>query len=169
MIVYLLILLGLIIRLIPQFQHSEIGMLYSPILAIALFSGFYLSKKKALIIPLIIMGITDFFIGYYDWRLMAAVYGCFLLTTLWGKRNFVVGSLLASLIYFIVTNYAVWQFMGWYPMTPQGLYTCFAMALPYFKNSLIGTLTYSIIFFGAYDLATYLVWKTKSYLSIQHQ
>lgn len=169
MIAYVLIILGMLMRLIPQFQHSEIGMLYSPILAIALFSGFYLSRKKALLIPLLVMGITDFFIGYYDWRLMASVYGVFLLTTLWGKRNFVVGSLLASLTYFIVTNYAVWQFMGWYPMTPAGLYECFVMAIPYFKNSLIGTLIYSTIFFGTYNLATYLVWKTKYYLSTQHQ
>jgi hypothetical protein len=151
-------------RLIPQFHHSEIGMLYSPILAIALFSGFYLGRK-ALFIPLVIMGITDYFIGYYDWKLMVAVYGCFAITTLWGKRNFVVGSLLSAIVYFVVTNYAVWQFMGWYPMTWAGLYECYVMAIPYFKNSLIGTLGYSITFFGAYNLAKALC-KTKSFFYI---
>lgn len=157
MLAYLFIALGLIVRLVPQFQHSELGALYSPLLAIALFSGFYLKRTQALLLPLIIMGITDFFIGYYDWRLMASVYGCFLLTTLWGKRNFVAGSVIASLGYFVITNYAVWQFMGWYPMTWQGLYECYLMGLPFLKNSMIGTLIYSSIFYGAFELSKYFI------------
>jgi hypothetical protein len=163
MIAYLFIALGMFMRLVPQFQHSELGALFSPILAIALFSGVYLSKKQALTIPLIIMGITDFFIGYYDWRLMASVYGAFLLATLW-KKNFVIGSVVMPIIYFLVTNYAVWQFMGWYPMTWQGLYECYLMGLPFLKNSIIGTFIYSSLLFGLYELAKLSIkWTKKSF------
>ncbi len=165
MIVYLFIIFGLFMRLIPQLQHSELGALFSPILAIALFSGTYLSRKKALIIPLVIMLVSDYFIGYYNVGLMASVYGCFLLTTLWGKRNFLLGSLIAPIVYFIITNFTVWYFMDWYPKTLIGLYECFVMALPFFKNSIIGTLIYSGIFFGAYELSKKIIWITKKSFS----
>jgi len=168
MLIYFFIALGLLIRLIPGFAHTELGMLYSPIIAIALFSGVYLSRKQALVIPLTIMAITDFFIGYYDWRLMASVYGCFLLATLW-KKYWAAGTVVMPVIYYLITNYAVWQFMGWYPMNWAGLYECYIMGLPYLKNSIIGTIGYSTIFFSSYELAKYLVCKTKSYLSIQPQ
>jgi hypothetical protein len=166
MLVYLFIAFGLLMRLIPQFQHSEIGTLFSPVLAIALFSGAHL-KKKALFIPLGILLVSDFFLGYYDWRLMAAVYACFILATLLGKylKFFLIGALIAPVLHFAITNFAVWAFMGWYPMTWAGLYQCFVMAIPFFKNSLIGTVGYSVIFFGAYELAKYLVWKTKKSFS----
>lgn len=164
MIAYFFILLGFLMRLVPQFQHSEIGALYSPIIAIALFSGFYLSKKKALIIPLLIMATTDFFLGYYDWRLMASVYGSFLLATLW-KKNWVAGGMIMPVIYYLITNYAVWRFMGWYPMTWAGLYECYVMGLPFLKNSIIGTLAYSMMFFGAYEFSKAIICKTKKSFS----
>lgn len=160
-----MIALGLFMRLIPQFQHSELGMLFSPILAIALFSGFYLPKKQAFIVPLIIMLIADYFIGYYNVGLMISVYGCFMLTTLWGKRNFVAGALLSAIVYFIITNFAVWYFMDWYPKTLQGLEYCYYMGLPYFKNSIIGTLIYSAGLFGLYELSKQTILWTKRYFS----
>lgn len=167
MIAYFFIAFGLFIRLIPGFSHSEIGTLYSPVLAIALFSGAYLGKKQSLFIPIIIMAVSDFFIGYYDWKLMVIVYGSFLLTVLLGrrfKRNFIAGSLIGATVYFFVTNFGFWALTPWYTKDLKGLYECFILALPYFKNSIIGTLVYSTIFFGAYELAKIIICKTKKSL-----
>jgi hypothetical protein len=175
LIVLLFIALGLLMRLIPQFQHSAIGTMFSPVAAIALFSGFYLSKRWALIVPMAIMLISDYFIGYYNVWLMASVYGSFLITILLGmilkKYRYVIpASLLSSLLFFLITNFAVWYFMGWYPKTIEGLWLCFAMALPFFKSSIIGNLMYTGLFFGIYELSKQTIWITKRfYLSIQHQ
>lgn len=158
MIILLFITFGLFMRLIPQFQHSSIGMLFSPVAAIALFSGFFLPKKWALIVPMAIMLISDYFIGYYNVWLMASVYGSFLITILLGmvlkRYKYVIpASLTSSLLFFLITNFAVWYFMDWYPKTAEGLYLCFAMALPFFKNAIIGNLLYTGLFFGVYEFS----------------
>jgi hypothetical protein len=61
-------------------------------------------------------------------------------------------SFLASIVFFVISNLGVWLFAGLYPMTIQGLETCFVMAIPFYKGTLLGALFYSSIFYGAYRL-----------------
>ena len=68
------------------------------------------------------------------------------------------------IIHFLITNYAVWQFMDWYPHTLGGLYETYLMGLPFLKNMLIGTIGYSAIFFGIYELTKYIIVCTKKSL-----
>ena len=153
------ILLGVSSRLLPHPAN------FSPIMAIALFSGVYFSKKISLIIPLVAMFISDIFIGFYQVNLMAFVYGSFLLCVILGfwlkkhKKWYLIlsGSLVGSLTFFLLTNFSVWAFTSWYAKTLSGLSQCFLMALPFFKNTLLGDLSYVIIFFGLYELAEILI------------
>ena len=46
---------------------------FTPVAAIALFGGIYLSKRIAFSLPLIIMFISDIFIGSYEPKLMIFV------------------------------------------------------------------------------------------------
>jgi hypothetical protein len=67
----------------------------------------------------------------------------------------VLGSALAgSLLFFIASNVAVWLGGSMYPMTPQGLAECFFMALPFWRNELLGSLGWSLLLFGGYALAS---------------
>jgi len=153
-IILLLILFGVTLRLLPHAPN------FTPILAIALFGGFYFTKKIALILPITAMAVSDVFIGYYASELMIAVYGSFILCVLlglWLKKNkrwqtVLGGSLLAAIIFFFVTNFAVWAFTPWYAKTFEGIIQCYFMALPFFRNTLLGTLFYVTIFFGAYEM-----------------
>ncbi|OGZ18943.1 MAG: hypothetical protein A2175_02275 [Candidatus Nealsonbacteria bacterium RBG_13_42_11] len=150
----LLILTGVILRLLPHPPN------FTPILAIALFGGVYLSRKIAFILPLAAMVISDVFIGYYEVKLMIAVYGSFLLCVIlgfWLKKNkrwqtIFESSVLSALIFFLLTNFAVWAFTPWYAKTFSGIIQCYLMALPFFKNTLLGNLFYVTIFFGAYEI-----------------
>jgi hypothetical protein len=134
---------------------------FTPMAAMALFGGWYVTKKYFVIVPLLAMLISDAFIGFYDWRLMAIVYLGIALTFGIGwllKKNaswrkVIIGSLTGSIIFFLTTNFAVWALYQWYPHTWAGLANCFAMALPFFKNSLIGDLFYGVVLFGIYELA----------------
>ena len=47
---------------------------FTPITAMSIFAGCYLRKNWGLVFPLGGMLVSDFFIGFYDWKLMAAVY-----------------------------------------------------------------------------------------------
>jgi len=158
-----LISIGASLRLLPHPPN------FAPIGALALFGGVYLSKKVAFGLPIAAMVISDVFIGYYEPKLMVAVYGSFILCVLLGfwlkghkKWHTVLGSsLLAAVIFFFVTNFAVWAFTPWYAKTSSGLIQCYFMALPFFKNTLLGNLFYVTVFFGVYELVE--VWIRKKF------
>jgi len=130
-----------------------------------LFAGVYFSKRTALILPVAAMLISDIFIGYYGISLMAVVYGSFLLYVLlgfWLKKNkkwYTIGgsAILGAVLFFLITNFAVWAFTPWYAKTLSGLIQCYLMALPFFRNTLFGNLFYVSAFFGIYELARALV------------
>ena len=133
---------------------------FTPIVAMALFGGCYLHKKWGIIMPLAAMLVSDYFIGFYDWQVMASVYisvalvfaiGWFLSKHLkW--HNIIFASLFSSVAFFMITNFAVWVFFSWYPHTAAGLINCFVLALPFFRNTLLGDLVYSGVLFGVYEL-----------------
>lgn len=155
------VLIGVSLRLVPHAPN------FTPIVAIALFGGVYFSKKIAVVLPVLAMLVSDVFIGFYDFKIMAAVYGSFVLCAILGfwlknhkKWNTIAGAaILSSVLFFVVTNFAVWAFSPWYAKTFSGIAQCFVMALPFFRNSLLGDIFYTGVFFGAYEFAMVLVRK----------
>ncbi len=153
-IAILFVLIGVSVRMLPHAPN------FVPIAAIALFGGVYLRRKIALILPLAAMIISDIFLGYYEIELMMAVYGSFLICVLLGfwlknhkKWYTILGSSVAgAVLFFLITNFSVWAFTPWYPKTFFGIIQCYLMALPFFRNTLLGDLFYVAIFFGAYEL-----------------
>ncbi len=138
---------------------------FSPLGAIALFAGFYFFRRWSWFVPVIILAASDIFLGFYDWRLMASVYLSFILIGLLGSTlkkhsrwwSISLGSLLGSLAFFVITNLAFWYFAGFYSLTLAGLGSCFTLALPFFKNTLIGDLFFTGVFFGLYSLVPYIL------------
>jgi hypothetical protein len=140
---------------------------FTPVAAMAIFAGCYLDRKWAIILPLAAMFVSDYFIGFYDWQVMASVYislaAAFLIGRLVSRRkkwyNIIAGSLAASVIFFVITNFSVWAFFAWYPHTLAGLTSCFTLALPFFRNTVAGDLVYAGVFFGVYEAVMVLSYK----------
>ena len=159
LIVITIILIGVGLRLLPHSPN------FIPVGALALFGGFYFSKKIALILPLSIMVISDIFIGYYEPKLMFFVYGSFILYVVLGiglkkhKKWYTIScsAILGAILFFLITNFAVWAFTPWYAKTLSGIIQCYLMALPFLKNTLLADLFYVMIFFGAYETVKYLL------------
>lgn len=157
----LLIFLGIIARFLPHPAN------FAPIGAIALFGAIYLPKKYALIVPLFAMFISDIFIGFYSWQIMLAVYSSFALMGVIGllvrknKKFHTVldGTLLGSILFFLITNFAVWAFGTMYTHNFTGLIQSYTMAIPFFKNSLLGDLFYVGILVGGFEFAKILATK----------
>ncbi|MBI2038073.1 MAG: hypothetical protein HYT15_04070 [Candidatus Magasanikbacteria bacterium] len=151
---FLLILLGISTRLLPHPAN------FAPIAAIALFSGIYLPRKFAIFIPMATMFVTDIVLGFYLWPVMLSVYATFALTGIIGlviqkhkKLNTVLGgTLLASILFFIITNWAVWAFGTMYPHNLNGLMQSYIAALPFFKNTLLGDLFYTGVLVGSMEI-----------------
>lgn len=153
LLAFFLVIFGVATRLIPHVPNIV------PITAITLFGGVYL-PKRLFFLPLVILLISDYFIGFYGTD-MIYVYGSYLLVGLIGlwlrsrkKPVLVVGSALgSSVLFFLITNFGVWAPPNnWYPHTLDGLLTSYTMAIPFFRNSLIGDIGYTIILFGGYEL-----------------
>lgn len=146
----MLAVLSRIIGVIPNF---------TPIAAIALFGAANFSNKRdAFLIPIIAMFISDLFIGLHP--TMWAVYLSFILIVLIGFNlrkkqtvlRIITSSIISSVLFFIVTNFA--HFLVYFPHTFQGLTQCYIDAIPFFRNTVLGDLTYCGILFGSYYLAS---------------
>lgn len=152
---YLLIAIGIALRLIKHIPN------FAPIGALALFGGVYLKKKWAIFIPLTALVISDYFIGYYTLPVMLSVYGSFALIGLIGlavrKNKKLVtifgGALGGSILFYLITNFAVWAFTPMYAKTISGLIQCYVNAIPFFRNTLAGDMFYTAVLFGSYETA----------------
>jgi len=141
------------VRLIPHPPN------FAPITAIALFGGAYYSKKTfAYLIPLSAMFVTDLILGFHS--TMWAVYLSFIFIVALGMimikkknvKNIVLASLISSVLFFVLTNIAVWFSGILYPLNIAGLGACFTAAIPFFQNTLIGDLVFTGAMFGIYEL-----------------
>jgi len=136
--------------------------------ALALFSGVYLKKRYALWLPLVAMVISDIFIGFHN--LIFFTWGSFVIVGIIGlwlrKRkniqNVVFATLTGSLVFFFITNLAVWAMTPMYVKNTQGLIECFMMALPFFRNTLAGDFFFVTVLFGAYEGVRYMLPRLKN-------
>lgn len=151
-----LIAAGALMRLVPHWPN------FTPVAAIALFGGTYLRRKElAFLIPVAALFLSDLLLGFHS--TMAAVYASFALIVALGfilRRRVspfgvVAASLASSVLFFLITNFAVWYSgMMPYPHTASGLATSYIAGLPFLWNGLAGDLFYNGILFGSYYLIT---------------
>ena len=132
-------------RLIPHPPN------FTPILATAIYTPYIINNKWiAMLIPLSAMFIADIIIGFHPYMLW--VYGAIGISTLlsyWSMRfnkkymQLTVMTLVSSILFFIITNFAVWVIWDYYPKTIDGLLLCYSMAIPFFQNTIYGTIIYT--------------------------
>ena len=145
---------------------------FTPIGAMALFGGAYLKNKyHAFLIPLASLWLSDlvlnnFIYSYYSdftlfypgflWQyisfILIILIGYLFLKKLNIKSVFTT-TIISSLLFFIVTNFGVWISGTMYSLDLQGLIACYVMALPFYKGTLLGFITYSAFLFGALELS----------------
>jgi len=168
----LIILAAVLIRLFPHPAN------FTPIAAMVLFGGAYLSRKYSIVIVLLSLMLSDYlllyihpFAGqfintsriYSPLSLIHAstilVYGSFFVIALVGMwlsshksaKNIITASLFSSILFFIVTNFNFFYPVSLYPKTLNGMFESYLMALPFFKNTLTGDLFYTTVFFGSFE------------------
>jgi hypothetical protein len=149
---------------------------FAPQIAIALFSGalFVKDKKWAFALPLLSMFLSDLLyevlyqngltpiMGFYSGQwlnyLLFAGLTCFGFMIRKSKvANVILASVAAPTVHFLLSNFLlVWVVdLGFglnRPRTFNGLLLTYEDALPFYKNSLIGTVVFSAVLFGTYYL-----------------
>ncbi|PJZ54417.1 DUF6580 family putative transport protein [Leptospira adleri] len=133
--------------------------------AMTVYSGARVQGWKSFLFPMFILLTTDYILSrihgfemFYEGFFL--VYLSLLINVLLGKfflkdqkkLMFVSGvALLASVQFFLLSNFSVWAFSSLYPRTWEGLLTCYLVAIPYFAGTLLGDLLYTSALFGILD------------------
>lgn len=170
---YLLILLVAASRFLPHPPNVAcVG-------ALGLFAGCYFSGKKAYLVPLAAMLLSDTVghlmgipgMGFYSLVSMVGVYLGVVAAVPLGRWlqnrsshwQVPAGALMASLAFFLISNVGVW--LGpWYPTTFAGLAACFTNAIPFFGYTVAGDLAFTVVMFGAWELSR----KRETYSELAH-
>ena len=137
LIIIAFMIIAVLFRLVPHLPN------FTPVTAIALFGGLYFSNKTlAYVAPLFIMLLSDLFLGFHS--ISIVVYAAFLFVSFIGtqsKNPSVFAILLSSISFFVITNFGVWLIS--YPKSWVGLVECYTLAIPFFRNSLLGDFFYA--------------------------
>ena len=124
--------------------------------------AFYLDRKLALILTVILMVFSDLVIG--NSNIFIFTWSGFLLPILFIsvfknlKLNKIFSGTLAgissNIFFFLWTNLGVWALDSWgmYPKTAMGLVSSYINGLPFLKYQLISTLLFIPLGFGTYKL-----------------
>lgn len=151
-----MILFAALSRLIPHPPN------FTAVGAMALFGGAYFNKKSlAFAVPVIAMFLTDLILGLHPG--MYAVYLSFILVVMIGMTlkdrikigNIFLASVSASVLFFIITNFAQWLSFPYYSKDIAGLVECYVAAIPFFGYTILGDLFFVGVLFGVFELAKY--------------
>ncbi len=149
----LLTILAVISRFLPHPPN------FTAVGGTALFGGSKLSRPLNYLLPIGIMLVTDYFLGFH--KTMIYVYVSFMIAVFLGEKVLKgnpsvakIGaiSLTGSVIFFLITNFGSWQVGGLYPHTAAGLMESYVMGLPFLKWTVLGDMVYTVGFFKVYQL-----------------
>lgn len=141
-----LLMLGIGARFVPHLPNA------TPMSAIAMRARARFGYA-GLAIPLLGMLLSDLVIGFYHWQVMAAVYASFALIGLMGAyaqaktgalRALALGAF-GSVIFFLITNAAVWATSVWYAKNIAGLIACYVAGLPFLGFMLLGDMLFALV------------------------
>ena len=162
-IIVLLIVAAALSRLIPHPGN------FAPIGAMALFGAAYISNRTlSILVPIIAMWLSDLVLSnvvyaqYYEgfqWYGNLWVYAAFIGIAMLGfvllkkvnLKNFLGASILAAVMFFLITNFGAWMTTPMYPKTGAGLVAAYVAGLPFFMNTLLGNLVFGGVMFGVYN------------------
>jgi len=155
-----IVIFGFTLRLFPHTPN------FAPMGALALFAtAFYKRKYLAFVIPAFVWWTSDlylnnfvyhlnesftFFSSFQLYNLIAILLIVVLGSLLFKKMNIVkiaLGSVSASLIFFIVSNFGVWMQGQLYAKTLAGLIECYTLAIPFYKATFTSDMIFTAIFF----------------------
>ena len=140
-------------RLIPHPYN------FTPVLAVGVFSGFYFKHiYLSFFVVIFSMFIGDLFLGFHSTMFFTYIsLAVAVLIGLYVKHfkftEILFSGLASSVCFFIITNFGAWLTLEMYVKNFTGLLQSYAMAIPFFHNTLISTFVYLVVLKLLFDLA----------------
>ena len=158
MLAYLFVLLAIASRFLP---HPDGWVQFTPLGAALLYFGARASLKR-MWIPLAALIAADVYLtkvtyAYplkadhvitWAWYAGVIVLGGALLSKQVSPLRVGAGSLTASIVFFLVSNFGVWAVWNMYPKTLAGLATAYVAAIPFFRNQVLADLVFAAVLFA---------------------
>ncbi len=120
---------------------------FTSLIALSFYIPFLFGVK---FIPIVVLSLifTDIFLGFHSTILFTwgSVILIGLISKKFSKSSIIrlLGVTSGATIFFITSNFGVWM-SGSYGYNINGLIECYIMAIPFFGNTLISTLIFSIV------------------------
>ncbi|HEY3973727.1 MAG TPA: DUF6580 family putative transport protein [Candidatus Sulfotelmatobacter sp.] len=154
MLAYVFVVFALVFRFIPH------PMAFTPVGASLLFFGARAPRRR-LWIPLALLAASDLILTMlvyrypfsWDHLVTWAWYAAMLWLGTTLRQNAgafrILGSALGgSIVFFVVSNFAVWLAWEMYPRTFAGLMTCYEAGIPFFRRAVAGDLLFTAAMFA---------------------
>ena len=146
----IILLIMVLSRLIPHPPN------FTPIIAIAMMSGYFFKNLKYSILVLAsTMILSDMILGFHNTMLfvylplfLVVIYFLKLKKEIYFKNLFIF-SIGSSLVFFIISNFGVWLMGNMYEKNFYGLIDCYFLAIPFYKNTLLSTIIFSYSAYSA--------------------
>jgi len=164
MLPYLFVLLAIFVRFLPFIAPGNFiahAWHFTPLAASLLFFGARGSRRQ-MWIPLTMLMATDVVLTKFiygaplTWDQL--VVWMWYAGILWlgtnlreksGVLRVIAAALTSSVSFFVLSNFATWAaWPGMYPRNFGGLMTAYIAAIPFYRNTLVSDLFFSVAFFG---------------------
>ena len=175
-IIAIIVLIAALSRLLPHPEN------FTPIVAMALFSGaYFVNKRFAVIFAMAALFLSDlilnntllrsfypdteglvifseYMLWVYGSMFLIVLIGVFLLKKINGIRV-LGGAIGASVLFYLITNTGAMIYDPVYTKDLAGWGASMTAGLPFFKNALLGNVIYSVLLFGGYEWVSRLATK----------
>lgn len=165
MIGSVLIIIAIASRLLPHWHN------FTAVGATGLFGAFYFRRQIwALLIPILAMWISDLVLNNWIYAAynpefvwltpyMTYVYLGIIALVITGQLVFakltggrlLTASILGSLLFFLISNFGSFLVDPIYPKDSAGLLGAYIAGIPFFWNTLLSNIVYSLMLFGLYQ------------------
>jgi hypothetical protein len=159
MLAYLFVVFAIAVRFLVLL-FPQVWLNFTPVGAALLFFGARGPRKHAWAAVLLLAGsdvvLTKLIYGYpytpdhlatIAWYAAVVAMGT-LLRNHAGAARIAGAALAASVSFFAISNFAVWQTWNMYPHNLSGLEACYTAALPFFRNDVVSNLLFTTVMFS---------------------
>jgi uncharacterized protein DUF6580 len=154
--IYLFVLAAVLTRFVPHLPN------FSPVYGVLLVGGAYLKSRDAVWYPVAILAISDVLLTTQVYKMhvgwtQSIVWLGFAAVALCGRwlrgrisvATVLAASVVAPLVFFVISNFAVWLDWKLYPTTWAGLVACYVAAVPFLGHSLASSVGFTAALFSA--------------------
>lgn len=132
----------------------------SPNMALAIVAGMYLKGSARYLVPILVILIGDIGLAFTNGYGLAnfeitplsiATAAAIVCASTVAKNSLPKAAVLSiggTSLFFILSNFLVWYSSNMYPHTREGLELCFTLAMPFYRNALVGDLAFTVAMVG---------------------